>query len=367
MTSTLARRLRTRSVAVAIAGTVVLGACGGGGSSQDTAPDVSFGDGVLSSTLPGPTTTLPAPEVMPLTGLPIEDATAAVRPALVVKIDNHPRARPQSGLNTADIVYEENVEQLTRFAAVFHSAVPKEVGPIRSGRTQDISILTPYINPLFVWSGGNAKTTALIRKSTLVDLSASVAYKQGGYRREPSRKAPHNLYADPSAIYKLTPQGATRPPQQFEYRGASDAMPTSAKASAGVLLSMDGVKVTWLWSATDGNYLRTQDKDKHMDADGSQVNAKNLVIMFVAYKPSKADPRSPEAQTIGEGEAWVYTNGSLIKGKWSRAKETDVIAITDAAGAAIKLTPGRTWVEFPRVAKALDVPAGSDPTKLKFP
>jgi hypothetical protein len=144
-------------------------------------------------------------------------------------------------------------------------------------------------------------------------------------------------------------------------------MPSSATASAGSLISMDGVKVTWLWSSTDGNYMRSQDKDKHMDADGSQVNAKNVVVLFVAYKPSKADPRSPEAQTIGEGEAWVYTNGSLVKGKWSRTKETDVIAITDAAGAAIKLTPGRTWVEFPRVGKALDVPAGSDPTKLKFP
>jgi Protein of unknown function (DUF3048) N-terminal domain/Protein of unknown function (DUF3048) C-terminal domain len=355
------------SLAAAVIGTMVLGACGGGGASEETAPDVSFGDGILSSTLPGPTTTLPAPEVMPLTGLPIEDAAAAIRPAMVVKIDNHPRARPQTGLNTADLVYEENVEQLTRFAAVFHSAIPKEVGPVRSGRTQDVALFSPYLNPLFVWSGGNSKTTSLVRKSVLVDLSATVAYKQGGYRRESSRKAPHNLYADPAAIYKLTPQGATRPPQQFEYRTSSDAMPTTATASAGALLSMDGVKVTWLWSATDGNYLRTQDKEKHMDSDGSQVNAKNVVVLFVAYKGSSADPRSPEAQSVGEGEAWVYTNGSLVKGKWARAKETDVFTLTDSAGAAIKLTPGRSWIELPRVGKGLDIPAGSDPTKLKFP
>ena len=76
---------------------------------------------------------------MPLTGLPIEDPALAARSALVVKIDNHPEARPQSGLNQADIVFEENVEHLTRFAAVFQSQAPDPVGPIRSGRTQDVA------------------------------------------------------------------------------------------------------------------------------------------------------------------------------------------------------------------------------------
>jgi hypothetical protein len=344
-------------------------ACGGGGDGTETEniPEPSYGDVALPSTLPGPTTTLPAPEVMPLTGLPIEDAAAATRPALVAKIDNHPAARPQAGLNQADIVYEENVEQLTRFAAVYHSNAPTNIGPIRSGRTQDVNLFSAYLNPLFVWSGGNAKTTSLINKSVLVNMGALVAYQQGGYKRDATRKAPHNLYADASKIYLLTPKGATRPPQQFQYRTASDAMPATATASAGVKLSMDGVQVQWLWDAASGNYLRSVGKDKHMDADGSQVNAKNVVTLFMQYKASAADPRSPEAQSVGEGEAWIYTNGSLVKGKWKRAKETDVFALTDLAGAPIKLTPGRSWIELPRANKGADVPAGTDPTKVKFP
>ncbi|MTA70106.1 MAG: DUF3048 domain-containing protein, partial [Actinobacteria bacterium] len=71
---------------------------------------------------------------MPLTGLPAADGVLSMRPALVVKVDNHPGARPQSGLNQADIVFEENVEALTRFALVFHSQGSDPVGPIRSGR-----------------------------------------------------------------------------------------------------------------------------------------------------------------------------------------------------------------------------------------
>lgn len=196
-------------LAVVAAGGLALAACGGSSATSDTEP--GYGDGSLVSELSGPTTTLPAPEVMPLTGLPITDAAVSIRPALVAKIDNHPAARPQSGLNAADIVYEENVEQLTRFAAVFHTNAPSSIGPIRSGRTQDVALFSAYLNPLFVWSGGNSKVTSEIKKSPLVNMGALVAYKQGGYRREPGRKAPHNLYADASKIYTLTPKGASRP------------------------------------------------------------------------------------------------------------------------------------------------------------
>ncbi|MBM3729670.1 MAG: DUF3048 domain-containing protein [Actinobacteria bacterium] len=361
------RTIRRLWIAGAMVVAAALAACGGDADAPENIPEPSYGDIALPSTLPGPTTTLPTPEVMPLTGLAIKDAAAATRPALAAKIDNHPTARPQAGLNQADIVYEENVEQLTRYAAVFHTNAPTNIGPIRSGRTQDVDLLSAYLNPLFVWSGGNGKTTSLIRKSVLVDMGALVAYQQGGYKRDPKRKAPHNLYADASKIYALTPKGATRPPQQFLYRSASDAMPATATASAGLRLSMAGVQVQWLWNSATGDYLRSMGNDKHMDADGSQVNAKNVVVLYTSYKASAADPRSPEAQSVGEGEVWVYTNGSLVKGKWKRAKATDVFSLTDLAGAPVKLSPGRTWIELPRANKGADVPAGTDPTKVKFP
>ncbi|MEZ5272905.1 MAG: DUF3048 domain-containing protein [Ilumatobacteraceae bacterium] len=117
-----------------------------------------------------PTTTLPAGPVYPLTGLPVTDPAAAARPAMVVKIDNNKNARPQSGLNEADIVFEEIVEVQTRFAAVFHSQGSDPVGPIRSGRTQDVDLLGSFNKPLFVWSGGNPAVTDIIEASDLVEL-----------------------------------------------------------------------------------------------------------------------------------------------------------------------------------------------------
>ena len=97
-------------------------------------------------------------ERQPLTGVVI-----APRPALVVKVDNVD-AEPQSGLNQADIVFEEIVEgQATRFAAVFNSMEANPVGPIRSGRTQDVNLLLSLNDPAIVYSGANEASTTPCR------------------------------------------------------------------------------------------------------------------------------------------------------------------------------------------------------------
>ncbi|MGA0218911.1 MAG: DUF3048 domain-containing protein, partial [Ilumatobacteraceae bacterium] len=94
---------------------------------------------------------------MPLTGTPLESADEIPnRPALAVKMPNNPQALPQTGLNEADVVFEEIINDgITRFAAVFHSQGSDPVGPIRSGRAQDVDILSNLNSPLFAWSGGN--------------------------------------------------------------------------------------------------------------------------------------------------------------------------------------------------------------------
>ena len=160
------------SRSLAIAAVVALSACGGSsGSSTASTDSVPTTD--VASDVP----------VNPLLGTPLEDPTTATRPAMVVKIDNHPGARPQAGINQADIIFEENVEKLTRYAAVFQSQGSDPVGPIRSGRFQDINLVGSLNKPLFVWSGGNSKVSAAIGKSDLVDLSYSVANTDGGFKR----------------------------------------------------------------------------------------------------------------------------------------------------------------------------------------
>jgi len=295
---------------------------------------------------PGSTTTVYRGPVYPLTGLPVTDPAAAARPALVVKIDNQEQARPQSGLNEADIVFEEMVEVQTRFAAVFHSHGADPVGPIRSGRTQDIDLLGSLNKPLFAWSGGNAAVTFAINSSDLVSLNNvnPTTQKEGGFFRDSNRKGPHNLYATTSKLWTLAPPGAEPPPAQFRYRGVSDHL--SGDSSGGVQGDIFGLSIRWEYSRAKGVYLRTSDDVEHRDALDGQVNTDNVVVLSVVYRPSGADARSPEAQTVGSGDAMVFTQGVVVHGTWARTTRLATFTLTDDSGNPILLTPGRTWVEL---------------------
>lgn len=310
------------------------------------------------------TTTVASGPTYPLTGLPLLDPAAATRPALVVKIDNNPDARPQSGLNEADLVYEENVEDLTRFAAIFQSNGADPVGPIRSGRTQDVDLLGSLNRPIFAWSGGNGRVTAAIDGSDLVAVSETKAGT--AMFRSKQRKAPHNLYGNVSALYSFAPADAGPPQAQFQYRSAS-AVPTGATAD-GVKVSMDNAQVLWSWSPDTSTYLRFTDGKVHKDAiNDDQLATSNVVVLTVDYRPSPADGRSPEAQTTGTGTVVVFTAGTVVSGTWTRADRLAPFTLTAADGSPILLTPGHTFIELARIGKAAIVPTGTDPAKVAYP
>lgn len=347
------KRTSRLALVVALAGGVV--GCGGSSNSSSSAETSAPTTAARTTTTPPSTTVAettttvaPAP-VYPLTGLPMVDPGAATRPAMVVKIDNHRSAAPQSGLIAADIVFEEIVEAQTRFAIILHSQVSDPVGPIRSGRTQDIDLLGSFNKPLFVWSGGNNRVTNAIEDSDLVDLSAQHGdvYRGGGFYRSNDREAPHNLYAQASMLWTLAPPDAGPPPQQFRYLAAGEV--AAGDPAAGVDLDMDKLEITWRYDPATGLYFRTSEGAPHEDAAFGQVTTNNVIVMVVDYKPSPADPNSPEAQTIGSGEVLVFTGGVVIRGTWTRADRLSPIVLTGPDGQEIKLTPGRTWIELPIV------------------
>ena len=160
---------------------------------------------------------------MPLTGVPLAPGEEApVRPAMVVKIDNAPGARPQTGFTAADIVYEEIVnDSLTRFAMVFHSQGSDPVGPIRSGRIQDIDLFGSYHGPLFVWSGGNPTVTKAIRRQRPRRAERQHAGDVPGARA--ARRRTTCTAARPTFCENATPEEAAPPPAQFAYRNDGEA------------------------------------------------------------------------------------------------------------------------------------------------
>ena len=293
------------------------------------------------------TTTLPAVPRQPLTGEPLAEGEQPIdRPALAVKIDNASGARRnQRGLGVADIVYEEIVEGgITRFAAVFHSQGSDTVGPIRSGRSQDVDLLTALRQPLFAWSGGNPGVENLIANSTLVDLNWQKGGK--GYYRGPG-SIPHNHYNDTETLWSQTPSDSPgAPPQQFQYVRPEDTV--AGAPTAGLELAMDGINVQWAWDAEQGKFLRSQLGAAHNDVLHGRIAATNVVVLGVEYRPSQIDARSPEAQTVSEtgGPVWVFTDGYVIEGRWSRATNDVPFALVDASGNPILMAPGNTWIEL---------------------
>ena len=97
--------------------------------------------------------------VAAFTGLPA-DETVTSRAALAVKLDNAVGGPPQWNLADADLVFEENVEGITRFVAVYQTNMPDRIGPVRSARTSDIDILASLNRPILAWSGGNPGVTS---------------------------------------------------------------------------------------------------------------------------------------------------------------------------------------------------------------
>ncbi|MGA1077001.1 MAG: DUF3048 domain-containing protein, partial [Ilumatobacteraceae bacterium] len=187
---------------------------------ETTVEETTTTEALPMEVLPDITTTtmVGEPEFrIPLLGTIVDSADAYPdRPALAVKIPNNSKALPQTGLNEADIVYEEIVnDRITRFAAVFHSQGSEPVGPIRSGRAQDIDLLSNLNGPLYAWSGGNDGVTRLVRASTFVDLDGR--YTSGYYRRDGRGGAPHNLFSSTEALWSHAPDDFTTPVPVFPY------------------------------------------------------------------------------------------------------------------------------------------------------
>jgi hypothetical protein len=359
------RRSRGR-LAVALILAATAAACGGGDEIVD---QISGAVEDLTSTTEGevltpgssspeasPSETTQADEPvppaarMPLTGEPLDSADDIPdRPALAVKIPNNPQALPQAGLNEADIVYEEIInDRITRFAAVFHSQGSDPLGPIRSGRAQDVDLLSNLNQPLFAWSGGNAGVTRVVNASSLVSLSYVGGYGNSYYRRDGRGGAPHNLFSDTETLWALAPDDYSVPTTVFPY--LLPGVDVEGDPATTVEVTMDSILASWTYDVSSGRYLRSQYGEAHMTELTGQVWADNLVILFADYRAGVIDAKSPEAQTVGSGTVMVFSDGVVRTGVWSRDSNTDAFSFhTDATGVVeLGLKPGRTFVEIPR-------------------
>jgi hypothetical protein len=342
---------RRSKILLAVAGVLVLVAAAGGVLAV-TGGGSSAKQAASTTTTAAPTTSTAPPPIAPLTGLPDPSGQSLQRPALSVKVENTPDARPQAGLDQADVVYEEVVEgNITRFLAIFNSTVPQTVGPIRSVRQQDPDIVWP-IGGIFAYSGGTLDEVNAINAAPVHAVDEDAATPSGAMERnapgQPTRIAPHNLYGHGPQLFALGGQPVP-PPPLFQYLPQGAPPLTGDHVNSFHVGFADGYDPTYTWDAGSGTWKRSLDGSPSTVVGGNQIAPTNVIVQFVEY------PQVSDAQTVGSGDAWIFTDGTLRVGKWVRPDHSQPAQYYDATGAPLLLRPGRTWVELLPVGSGVDV------------
>ncbi len=285
----------------------------------------------------------------PLTG--VQDEGVGTWPVLIAKIDNHDRARPQAGINSADVVFEEIVEGgLTRFAALFHSQQTDLLGPIRSVRTSDFDLLRNLNRPLFANSGGNEAVLRLLQEIEYVDVSSNAAFD--AYERIEERPSPHNLFSDTESLRTVgTSRGEGGSPPMMFVREGADPLNTPPNPVSGLDIDYGSTFVEYRWDQDNKKWVRSQNGTPHLDSDGVVVAPDIIIVQVVSYGRSRADGRSPEAVLLGEGKALVFFNGNVVEGFWKRSEADEVTEYFDRDGQTIAMPSGRVWIALPRVGQ----------------
>jgi hypothetical protein len=295
----------------------------------------------------------PKPPTCPLTGVaphhPVPD-----RPALAIKVENLPEARPQAGLERADIVYEEPVEGgITRFIAVYQCQDSKRIGPVRSARLTDPDILIQFgTSTLFGYAGGVPRVEKAVADMGLHDVNYDVpaAIAAKAYERDPDRSEPHNLYTSTGALYGAGDETDGKPAPVFTYRKKPPAGAGSKLAHTVHLDWSATANVFWTWNPQRGVWLRSYDTGPATLEGDRQISATNVVVQVVRIKDTGivdvAGNPSPEVESIGSGTAYVFRGGRVVEGTWKRRSVHALTKFFDASGKRIPLAPGTTWVEL---------------------
>jgi hypothetical protein len=343
----VAGRRRASWVVVAVVVAVVGASCGGGSKKAKRA--------TTRPSLVTSTSTVALPPTAPLTGLPDPNGETRSRPALNVKVENTPMVRPQTGLEAADIVWEEVVEgEITRFLAMFQSQVPAVVGPVRSARLTDPLVVWP-VGGIFAYSGGAPYAVNAINQAPVNVVDESKAGP--AMFRNRSQAAPHNLYGRPPQLFVLGGQPVP-PPPLFQYVRAADVFTGQSVAAFTVGFKGDDYRVTYTWNQATGRWLRSMRGRPFTAASGQQIAPTNVVVMFVQYAGG-VGALGAEASLVGQGDVWVFADGKLVKGQWVRPDRAKPAELRDAAGHPIRLLPGSTWVELPAVGYPVGVMAAA--------
>ena len=336
------RRVRTSRTLLVGSGFAVLALLAGCSSNGGTSNATSTSPSASASPTVSPTPTPKPTPSSPLSGLP----GGIGKPIVAVKIDNIVDARPHVGIQSADLVYVEEVEGgLTRIMALFNTTYPKKIGPVRSARISDIDLLAPYNHILFAYSGAQQKMYPIIAAAPVIDVGDN--YASNAYTRDYTRYAPHNLFANgPTLVADGLPK---KPTMAHDMGWVFNATPPAGGiATTSVKAYWPAATATATWDPTTNKWIIGFDGSAERDvATGRAVRAATVIIQYVDQTNSIFHDHfggiTPYIHSIGTGHFIVLRNGRRWGGTWLRPNAASPTQYW-VAGRIFPFNVGPEWI-----------------------
>lgn len=284
----------------------------------------------------------PTTEASNLTGMQVPIGSNQT-PITGIMIENSPDARPQSGLNAAGVVFEAIAEGgITRFLTLFQEAQPDYVGPVRSVRPYYIRWARGF-DAAIAHVGGSGEALQMIRSPGYKDLDQF--FNTGPYWRISQRYAPHNMYTSvPKLIELEKSKGYTSSNFVGFPRKAEKPSATPNAKSIDFTISSPLYYAHYDYDVASNSYKRSEGGKPHIDEkSGTQLSPK-VVIAIVLQQGIDADGIHTTYNAFGNGKAYIFQDGTVTEGTWSKENETSQIHFGDANGAPLGLNPGQTWI-----------------------
>lgn len=279
-----------------------------------------------------------------LDGTEVEEDLANQHPVAVM-VENSLDARPQVGLNEAQIVYEAVAEGgITRFMAIYSCAAPEKVGPVRSARTYYLDWLSEY-NAFYAHVGGNWDALQKIKEYKILDLD-QFRYGAAAYWRVPQagKAIEHTMYTSVKKLLNIAKKNKwdmTGSYQTWEFKDDLAKEQRPATNTVTIDFSTPNYQVKWIYDPETNTYTRSQTK-------GPSIKAKNVVIQWTEKWPvvSKIGEKGYAMKTVGTGKAKILIDGKVIEGSWSKSERTSRTWFYDSSGQKIKFNRGQIWIEI---------------------
>ncbi len=263
--------------------------------------------------------------------------------ALAVVLDNHPAARPQAGLERADLVYELPAEGgLTRYLALFASRPVPRVGPVRSARPYLVELASSHGTPL-VHAGGSEDAYRLLARLDLPHLD-EIRNARELFARDRSRRPPHNLYTSSDRLLAGMSRRGWAPAPLPPPAGGEPPAEAGGEGAGVVLTYADSPAFRYVTAYRwDGRrYIKEVDGRPAFSETGRPLAADTVVILATRVRQTGDALGHVEVDLTGGGEALILRGGRVWAGRWFPGRDTPFVF--EAAGFSFARLPGVTWI-----------------------